>query len=197
MEIIKSQNENFIPRCPECFAIPIIKLSSNNNECLVEYECENEHKNSLPCYKYMNECHYFKNLKCMECQKNKIENNNIEFLYCFKCKIFICNICLNSHKNKNKDCETFISYNKFDGICKIHDNSYDYYCNKCKKNICSFCYEQHKNHKDQLDYLKDLNNINIIKEEIFQSIDNIKNIKNIFENIQKDINELLNKIIFI
>ena len=38
---------NFIPRCPKCLLVPSIKLIYENNDCKIEYNCQNKHSDIL------------------------------------------------------------------------------------------------------------------------------------------------------
>ena len=82
---------------------------------------------------------------------------------------------------------------RFDSLCKIHSNLFAFYCVKCKKNICVYCKEKHEFHdlidlskfkytdeaKNKLDEeIKNMElkiiNLDKIKEEIINKIDNLK-----------------------
>ena len=96
MDTIQNKG-NYIMRCPDCILIPSIKMKFENNE--IEYKCENKHKNTLPYDKFVNESKKYSlnNIKCLNCNNNKSDNDNNTYSYCFKCKNFICSKCLNEH----------------------------------------------------------------------------------------------------
>ena len=84
----KTLDKPFIPRCPKCFLIPSLSLIIENNEHKIEYECENQHKGILSFDNFVKECSKFnlENITCLSCKKNRNENINLYYFYCFQCK---------------------------------------------------------------------------------------------------------------
>ena len=78
---------------------------------------------------------------------------NVKTKYCYDCKKFLCEICLN-FDNKNHR----ILLSKFSlTCCKYHyEERIVCFCKQCKKAICFHCINQfHKNH--EIKFMKDLN----------------------------------------
>jgi len=186
MEIRQSKEENYVLRCPECILIPSIKMKFENNE--IEYECENNHKNTLSYDKFINESKKYSlsKIKCLNCYHSYSDNDS--YSYCLTCKDFICSNCTLKH-SENKRHKLF-SFKVIDGCCKEHGNSYINYCKNCKKNICMICKNEHLTHN-----IEEILNINLNeKDKIIKEINEMKNLKNKIDTIQNNINELFNKI---
>ena len=84
----KVLDKPFIQRCPQCCLIPSLSLIIENNEHKIEYECENKLKGILSFDKFKKECSKFnlENIACLTCNKNKVENKNLNYYYCFQSK---------------------------------------------------------------------------------------------------------------
>ena len=76
-------DSQYIPRCPECILIPEIILKYEKKECNIEYYCENGHHKiiSISDFQEKSKKNSIDKLPCIECNKNKIENNEIEFIF--------------------------------------------------------------------------------------------------------------------
>ena len=134
-----------------------------------------------------------KNQKC----SSEAHQETYAIAYCGQCKIFMCNKCLNYHKelfenhqlndvNKNNN-EIFID------ICKNpgHEKRYECFCKKHNELCCGLCitkleckgYGQHKD--------CDICLIDDIKEEKKNKLkENIKFLKDLTNNFEDTINEL-------
>ena len=187
-------DNNFIPRCPKCILVPSIKLIYEKNDCKINYQCQNKHSDIISFNLFEKECQNFslEKVGCLECKKQKKENKDLNYFYCFQCQQNICDLCINKHKNFQQK-HILYSLEKFDGTCLIHNNSYNFFCINCNMNICSICKEkEHKNHKLQLisNYILSED----IKLEIDKTIKEILEIKTKMDSVQKSINESFNKI---
>ena len=123
-------------------------------------------------------------------EKNQKEVKG-DFIYCTKCKQFLCIPCQLNHKNEDK--HNIILYKRYDALCKIHSNLYDFYCIKCKMNLCIYCQPNHEYHNiinlSKFNYSEEskkkleeemrnienkINNLVIIKESIITEINKLK-----------------------
>ena len=118
-------------------------------------------------------------------------------LFCEKCQIFMCNKCLNHHKelfenhqlftlDKNNN-ELFINFCRIDG----HEKKFEYFCKTHNELCCVCCFTKINNkrygqHKDC-----DICTIDDIKEEKkIKLSENKKYLKELSNNIENSINEL-------
>ncbi len=85
-----------------------------------------------------------------------------------------------------------MSLKKYDSLCKIHSNLYDFYCIQCKKNLCIYCQKEHKNHNliNLLEFNYSEESKNKLEEEIKNIENQIKNLDIIKQKIINDINKL-------
>ena len=185
-------NIDNIPRCPECNLISSLELYYKEGKAIISYDCENNHKGDISLEEYMKKYNNYSPFKekCADCNKNQNEAKG-DFFYCCKCNKFICYSCILNHSNKEK--HNTINILRYDSLCKIHSNYFDYYCKKCKKNLCVYCYPQHESHElinlSKFNYneesknklLQEIKNVekkiidlDIIKEEIISKIDELK-----------------------
>ncbi len=65
-------------RCPKCYLIPFINISTNNNKLFMEIKCTNNHKDSKP----------FEQMQ-INCQTNSILNNSCLFVKMKIIKMFL------------------------------------------------------------------------------------------------------------
>jgi len=190
----KTLDKPFIPRCPKCFLIPSLSLIIENNEHKIEYECENQHKGILSFDNFVKECSKFnlENITCLSCKKNRNENINLYYFYCFQCKNYLCNKCMNIHDEKLKEKHFhFVSIEKLDGFCAHHYNSFSQYCPNHKRNLCSLC--ENEEHKDCKLLKIDISPENE-KNEFMNIIERAIKKKSEIEDFQKQINESFEEI---
>ena len=163
-----------IPRCPDCNLICSLQLNYEQGIAIINFECENKHKGTILLKDYMTKYNKFalSNEKCSFCGKKQKEIKG-NFFYCIDNKIFLCNLCLKNNINHN-----IIPYEKYDGLCKIHSNKYNFYCIECKKNICIDCKIEHRLH-DKIN----LSKFNYSKESRNKLEEDIKNIENKINNL--------------
>ena len=91
---------NYIPRCPNCNLIPSLKLNYKEGKPMINYECENNHKGNITLEEYMEISNKYSLTKqnCDECNKNQ-NGIKADYSYCNNCNKFLCNLCLDKHKN--------------------------------------------------------------------------------------------------
>ena len=121
--IINKINEDDIPRCIDCNLICSLQLNYNDGKPLINFECENNHKGNILLKDYMLKYNKFalSKEKCGICGKNQKEVKG-DFIYCTKCKQFLCHSCQLNHKIEDK--HNIITYRRYDALCKIHSNTY-------------------------------------------------------------------------
>ena len=173
--IISKLDPDDISRCVNCNLICSLKLNYKEAQQMIEYECENGHKQNILLRDYLVNFNKFSlsKEKCKLCNKIQKEVKGNMF-YCPKCDIFICNLCLENHKENNHN---MIFIQRYDSICKLHSNLYYFYCMKCKKNLCIYCQSLHKSHD-----IINLYELNYSEES--------KNLKEEIKNIENKINDL-------
>ena len=178
-----------IPRCPNCNLIPSLKLVYKEGKSIINYECENNHKGTISLEDYINNFtkHSISSQNCDECNKKQSENN-VDYCYCCKCNKFICNLCLEKHNNDG-DKHSSINFKRYDALCKIHSNTFSFYCAKCRKNICIYCKPDHEFHN-----LIDLSKFNYSNEDKNKLEEEIKNLEEKIINLDIVKQEIINKI---
>ena len=124
-----------------------------------------------------------------------VESNAIS--YCEQCKIFMCNKCLNHHKELFKNHQQYnIDKNNseiFIDICKQngHERKLEFFCKTHNELCCAVCISKlnengYGQHKDC-----DVCSIKNIKEEKKNKLnENIKYLQNLSNNLENTINEL-------
>ena len=132
--------------CEKCFNIPKITILNNNK---VKIECENCKESRIEDNDYFNKfinndghTHLF---DLDYCNYDNHEEKAVSLLYCFQCKKYICESCLNNIHNKSSIQQKHSTTNQKiinEYFCKEHgQNEYEYildhYCIKCKKYLCS------------------------------------------------------------
>ena len=189
--ILNKLNPDDIPRCIDCNLICSLQLNYKDGIPYINYECENKHKGNILLKDYMLKYNKFalSKEKCGICGKNQKEVKG-DFIYCTKCKQFLCHSCQLNHKNEDKHNITL--YKRYDALCKIHSNTYCSYCMKCKKNLCIYCKIEHKNH-DLID-LSELNYSEESKKKLEEEIRNFENKINNLDIIKQNIITEINKL---
>ena len=134
------------------------------------------------------------NYKKCSCKTHK-ESNAISF--CEQCKIFMCNKCLNHHKELFENHQQYnIDKNNSDifiDICKLngHEKKLEFFCKTHNELCCGLCivklnekgYGQHN--------VCDICSIENIKEEKKNELnENIKYLQDLSNNLENTINEL-------
>ena len=194
--------------CPKCKNLCLFKLNEDKistNNCI---KMDNIPLLEIPKFIKSQNFHEDK-IICDECFNNKSFYNN-KFYKCH-CNKNICPLCIDKHSKYHKKNNHIEYYGQF-YKCYLHNNLYISYCNDCHKNLCSECEEKCKKH--YIIYFKKIKQgekkINLIKNEINEGIEKIRNylnnlekLKNIFDkklkyliNYLSDFDKLLDKIYY-
>ena len=92
---ITSNTQNIINikeyRCPKCYLIPFINISTNNNKLFMEIECINNHKDSKPFEQMQIYCNInsILNNYCTVCENENNKNISNILYYCSNCIILL------------------------------------------------------------------------------------------------------------
>ena len=129
-------------------------------------------------------------------------HNNIEAIsYCFKCQIYLCNKCINFHKNLFDDHPINnldkITNETFTGFCEeeYHNNKLEYFCKNHNKLCCGLCLCKIKGKGKGQHNECDICYIEDIKEEKKNKLkDNIKSLEELYNKLSETLNNF--KIIF-
>ena len=90
-------------------------------------------------------------------------------IFCKTCNLFLCEECLNQHKENNESHE-FIELNKLKiNFCYFHNKNSNKFCFDCNEEICEECVKEHNKHKI---------------EKIIIDNKNLENFKNFLENAE-------------
>ena len=148
------------------------------------YDCKNKHRiNNL----LLSEFEKTQNIDlskiiCNICKgKIKDKANNNLFFRCLTCGINYCPQC-KMKINKN---HKIVNYDEKDYICDKHNEVYKYYCSQCKLNICILCFSEHIIHIHNIISFEPYNKQELLNEII--------EIKKKFSNLNKSINEIIDK----
>ena len=137
-----------------------------------------------------------KNKKCSF--KDHADINAV--IYCFECKIYLCNKCDTFHSKLfegHHACKIYEDINTFTNFCQEekHSIELEYFCKTHNKLCCAACIakiktEKNGQHKDcDICLIKD-----IIEEKKSKIKENIKILEDLGNNFEKSFNEL--KILF-
>ena len=137
----------------------------------------------------------------MEFQKKKCSlKKHLEIdaiSYCTECKLFLCNKCKNHHSELFENHESYnldINTNElFIDICKYENHHYklEFFCKShnqlcCLACICKINKQGYNQHKDcKVCEIKDIEN-----EKKNKLKENIKNLEDLYNNLEQSINEL-------
>ena len=182
-------------RCPKCYLIPFINISTNNNKLFMEIECTNNHKDSKPFEQMQINCktNSILNNSCTVCENENNKNIFNILYYCSNCYKFYCKKHGEIHKLKDKHKIFYIK--NFDINCFEHDgNSFVGYCSNHNRNYCFRCNCFEENNKNFEEDLKD-EQINYYENEMNKNIKIIKEIEIMFNNYKKLFKELEKNII--
>ena len=209
-------------RCEKCFSIRKITIEPKfpQTEILLECRCEPKRIN---LENYISELH--KNelykIKCGECGKEDHKS-----MYCHNCSHILCTNCFKNHQAKyNSTPHKIIPAIKFEFFCLEHQNELNVsFCRVCEESCCKICVKdpKHKGHlvisfkkiisgkfpknklqndinfiKDKLEYNEKVTSL-ILKKEKNEAIrKKIKEVSEINLNINKNIFEIIQFILFI
>ena len=204
----KSLNKGNIYICKKCFAIPLIQFNYNNREIIINTKCN--------CGNMENNIFDFENKFILhEITKQYLSNILNSFFYCFNCKYYLCESCINKHEKANKNKHIVINLKLTDFNSKEHmlyekEKNNILYCLNCNKKICKNCKDYHLNEKHNIikgnnncihnnsynlnnfynDFQKLKNNLATQKEKISLQITKIKNMIN---DIEKEFSKINSK----
>jgi hypothetical protein len=135
-------------RCIKCFNIYTIKIKPEFPKCKLLKTCKCS-QITTDFFNFFTEYKKNKNItiSCLKCKKS----NPKDPFYCEDCNQLICSNCLkNTHKEEEFKNHKYISIEKYDFFCIIHQTEkFCAYCKTCKLNICEKCIKEnlHENHK--------------------------------------------------
>ena len=171
--------------CPLCNKILLIEM---NNFKINLAGCKHEDQlNNLSVFKF-EETQKIDLLKviCNECKKcNKFGTYKNTFYVCYTCNKYLCPSCKDKHDNNH----IIINEDLKNHTCKKHKELelFCKYCENCKQDLCVLCEKEHYNHN-----LIDLGKIILIKDELLNDNENLKNLIDIFKYRSKLMIEILN-----
>ena len=182
-EIDNNYKENILCNCPDCGSFIEI-LNETYNQ--IEFKCPICNKNDEKGVKIMIIQDYLSSLSKNICNICKNGKENLKL--CIKCKLIVCNDCINNHIEQSQgNCsnEFFIDYNEIGIKCFEHPNNINMcFCNNCQKHLCSECLKS-KKHKYHIK--TDFIEIKPSEEEVnkyFSIIDLLKNVKQNLKQVQ-------------
>ena len=135
-------------RCIKCFNIYTIKIKPEFPKCKLLKTCKCS-QITTDFFNFFTEYKKNKNItiSCLKCKKS----NPKDPFYCGDCNQLICSNCLKTtHKEEEFKNHKYISIEKYDFFCIIHQTEkFCAYCKTCKLNICEKCIKEnlHENHK--------------------------------------------------
>ena len=135
-------------RCIKCFNIYTIKIKPEFPKCKLLKTCKCS-QITTDFFNFFTEYKKNKNItiSCLKCKKS----NPKDPFYCEDCNQLICSNCLKTtHKEEEFKNHKYISIEKYDFFCIIHQTEkFCAYCKTCKLNICEKCIKEnlHENHK--------------------------------------------------
>ena len=166
--------------CLQCSKTPLIYLQYIDNEPIICYKCQEEHKGKIPLSLFLENSQNFKNdINCARCGQLLEET----CFYCINCQMITCEKCKDIH-DKEKNHNSLESYVENENLCSVHSTSFFAYCLKCKKNICTYC-KSHLEH-DKFIFFDNFLKKNQLEKFTFL-IDNAKNFINKLSEIQNKI----------
>jgi len=179
------ENEYPIIRCENCKEILLMSLDLDKNEILLS--CEKDRSNKrISLNNFFDNINKYKDFNC--CQLCKEKNLSQKYYLCKTCSNKI--ICKKCYEKHNKD-DNIENLNKIDSLCRKHFNQIESFCDICKEHKCSYCIPEHEEEHKNKEYL--------IRDKLFKKnkldafTNNLKNISEIKQNIEKQINDVINE----
>jgi len=165
--------------CPNCGENCLLEIKDYK---IYLNKCDNKHNINKILLDEFNNTQIKDEIKCNNCNKNKLEiyNNKI-----YKCCIFNINLCPLCKSNHNKDHKILIDYDLINYVCKAHGERYSSYCSECERNICNECELEHNNSHNLIYYREIIKNRNN---------NNINELKIKIEQLKSEIKEIINKL---
>ena len=179
LDYIENFNDINIYRCKKCPLIPYINIKYEKLKIMIETKCENNHyfiEEIEKFFIYINDKK--NNIVCSNDNNHLI--NFSKLYYCFLCKKYFCNTCLN-HKHN------LINLLNFDTLCIEHNQKIIDFSLFDLKSKCSQCIYR----KDKIISLnEEINNLNI--NEYKNKIENFEHFyKQLLYIIEKYSNKFL------
>lgn len=187
IKVINDLNESYpFIRCEDCYDIYSISLDMNKNEVIL-YCIKEQKKRTIPFKNFFDNIKIYNDFSC--CKLCKEKNRLQKYYLCRTCSnIIICQNCYDKH-NKDDDIEKIT---KIDSICKKHGIQIESYCDICKEHKCSYCSTDHNESHKNKEYL--IRDKMIKKNKLDNFVKNLENAKNIRNNIEEKINEVINEL---
>lgn len=201
---IEMEETPFYFSCKNCKQVPYVFLSDEKNLFIYCKKCGKKANEKIENIVNYNSEWISKEI--IKFCNTKHEEKIFSVIFCKNCNLFLCEECLNQHKQNNKNHE-FIGLNKLKiNFCNFHNKKLTQFCFDCDEEICKKCFDFHKEHKtkkiEKIVENKNLKNFNNFLEKIENCIKNKYQIlkENIIDLQNMKINdeeskEQLNKII--
>jgi len=147
--------------CPKCWRIPeILNIHSDNGHIVLKCAYHGIFDLAIKdYYEFMkNSSFTYLNAICFNCQKKQKSDIENIFKYCYKCKVDLCEDCINKNQLREKkehgrahldDDSTPIPINEKSHKCLEHNKTeIKSFCLDCEDNVCEKEKDsKHKNHK--------------------------------------------------
>ena len=213
LKYIKIKNIDKIV-CPDCGEISNLEI--NNNNYIIKSFCPNKHLIEDKLINFINRSEQKLNeeIECFDCKKKTKELNcKQNDMYRCKCGENICPECKNKHESqkdeniineKEKENEdededydddeddekkhVLVNFSEKDFKCTCYNSVEDYYyfCKTCNKNLCNGCDDNHPSDHPTVNFSEVM--------EQYLSEDKIKEKKEKFKSLKKNINKFLTKL---
>ena len=173
--------------CKNCKQVPNIFFSDEKNLFIYCKKCGKKTNEKIENIVNFNS-NWISNEIIKFCN-TKHEEKKFSVIFCKTCNLFLCEECLNQHKQNNKN-HDFIELKKLKiNFCNFHNKKLTRFCFDCDEEICKKCLEKHKEHKTKK--IEKNENKNLINFNNFlEKIENF--IKNKFQNLKENIFDLHN-----
>ena len=187
--INKLQNEGIIKSkliiCPKCNEICLIEIKDYK---ILLYGCKNKHQNDIILLNEFENTQKIDESKiiCNNCNNNKYNSYNKQFFKCLSCGYNLCPLCNSNHNDSHE----IINYDDINYICNTHNEIFISYCDICKINLCMICQKNHNKEHNIQNFAYILEN----KNEIIEELNVFKTKIDRFNDIIKEIIEILNNI---
>ena len=183
---IEEEEDYPIIRCDNCHEVLLMSLDLDKKNILLSCEKENK-KKTISFIKFFDNIDKYKYSNC--CQLCKKKSKSQKYYLCKTCSNKI--ICQNCYENHNKD-DNIEKLSKLDSLCRKHFNQIESFCDICKEHKCSYCIPEHEEEHENKEYL--IRDILFKKKKLDNFKNNLKNISEIKQNIEKQINEVINEL---
>ena len=183
---IEEEEDYPIIRCDNCHEVLLMSLDLDKKNILLSCEKENK-KKTISFIKFFDNIDKYKYSNC--CQLCKKKSKSQKYYLCKTCSNKI--ICQNCYEKHNKD-DNIEKLTKLDSLCRKHFNQIESFCDICKEHKCSYCIPEHEEEHEDKEYL--IRDILFKKKKLDNFKNNLKNISEMKQNIEKQINEVINQL---